>query len=266
MNLGNEVYVRFGFFFGIFAIMALWELAAPRRVLRTPKSHRWFTNLVITFLNPVALRLVFPLSATGVALVAGEKNWGLLNILAFDGWTAGLVAIILFDLTIYLQHLLFHHVKPLWRLHMVHHTDLDIDVTTGARFHPIEIVLSMGIKMAVVVVIGAPVWSVLVFEIVLNGMAMFNHSNVFIPLPVDGVLRKFVVTPDFHRVHHSTVVNEHNRNFGFNLSVWDRVFGTCREQPGAGHQGMTIGLSDFREASRLTLHHILALPLTWKRK
>jgi len=265
-SLGSEVYVRFGFFFGIFAVMALWELAAPRRVLSTPKTHRWFINLVITFLNPVALRLLFPLSATGIALLAREKSWGLFNLLAFDGWTAGLIAIILLDLTIYLQHVLFHHVKVLWRLHMVHHTDLDIDVTTGARFHPVEIILSMVIKVAMVVVIGVPVWSVLVFEIVLNGMAMFNHSNVFLPQPVDGVLRKLIVTPDFHRVHHSTVVHEHNSNFGFNLSVWDRIFGTYREQPGAGHQGMTIGLLDFREASRLTLPHILALPVTWERR
>lgn len=136
---------------------------------------------------------------------------------------------------------------------MVHHTDLDIDVTTGARFHPIEIILSMVIKMTVVVLTGAPAWSVLAFEIILNGTSMFNHSNVFIPLRVDGVLRKLVVTPDFHRIHHSVLVHEHNSNFGFNLSVWDRIFGTYRDQPEFGHQGMTIGLSDFREANRLTL-------------
>jgi sterol desaturase/sphingolipid hydroxylase (fatty acid hydroxylase superfamily) len=264
--LDSEVYVRFGFFFGIFAVMALWELASPRRALTTSKITRWFINLAITFLNPVALRLVFPLPATGIALIAGEKNWGLFNTLAIDGWTAGIIAIVLLDLTIYLQHVLFHHVRVFWRLHMVHHTDLDIDVTTGARFHPIEIILSMVIKMAVVVLIGAPAWSVLVFEVVLNGTSMFNHSNVLIPGRIDGVLRKLIVTPDFHRVHHSVLMHEHNRNFGFNLSIWDRIFGTYRAQPGAGHKGMTIGLSEFREESRLTLPYILALPLIWKRR
>jgi sterol desaturase/sphingolipid hydroxylase (fatty acid hydroxylase superfamily) len=264
--LDSEVYVRFGFFFGIFAIMALWELTAPRRILSTSKITRWFINITITFLNSVALRLVFPLPATGIALVASEKDWGLLNTFAFDGWTAGLIAIVLLDLAIYLQHVLFHHVRVFWRLHMIHHTDLDIDVTTGARFHPIEIILSMIIKMVIVVLIGAPAWSVLAFEVVLNGMSMFNHSNVFIPGRVDGVLRKLIVTPDFHRVHHSVLVHEHNRNFGFNLSVWDRIFGTYRDQPGAGHQGMTIGLSDFREENRLTLPYILTLPVIWKRR
>lgn len=262
----SEVYLRFGFFFGIFAVMALWELAAPRRFLSASKISRWFINLAITFLNPVALRLVFPLPATGVAVIAGEKGWGLLNVLELDAFTAGFIAIILLDLTIYLQHVIFHHVTILWRLHMVHHADLDIDVTTGARFHPIEIVLSMVIKMAAVVLIGAPAWSVLAFEVILNGTSMFNHSNVFIPERIDGVLRNLIVTPDFHRVHHSVLVREHNRNFGFSLSVWDRVFGTYRDQPEAGHQGMTIGLSEFRQADRLTLLNVLALPITWRRR
>jgi sterol desaturase/sphingolipid hydroxylase (fatty acid hydroxylase superfamily) len=234
--LNNEVYLRFGFFFGIFAIMVLWELVAPRRLLNTSKISRWFINIAITFLNPVALRLVLPLSAVGIAAIAREKGWGLLNAFALDTITAGLIAILILDLTIYIQHFLFHHVMVLWRLHMVHHTDLDIDVTTGARFHPVEIILSMVIKMTVVVLIGAPTWSVLVFEIVLNGTSMFNHSNVFIPVCIDRVLRKFIVTPDFHRVHHSVLVHEHNRNFGFNLSVWDRIFGTYRDQPPLGYR------------------------------
>lgn len=264
--LDSEVYVRLGFFLGVFTIMALWELAAPRKVLSTSKINRWFINLSITFLNPVSLRLVFPLPATGIALIAKEKNWGIFNILEFDCWTAGLITIILLDLTIYFQHVLFHHVRIFWRFHMVHHTDLDIDVTTGARFHPVEIILSMGIKMIVVVLVGAPAWSVLAFEIVINGTSMFNHSNVFIPLRVDGALRKLIVTPDFHRVHHSVLLHEHNCNFGFNLSVWDRIFGTYQDQPRAGHQGMSIGLSGFREANRLTLPYILALPFIWKRR
>jgi sterol desaturase/sphingolipid hydroxylase (fatty acid hydroxylase superfamily) len=264
--LDSEVYVRFCFFFGIFAVMAIWEISAPRRVLNTKKITRWFINLAITFLNSFMLRLVFPLSATALALIAGERSWGVLNTLQFDDLTAGLTAIVLLDLTIYLQHVLFHHVQLFWRLHMVHHTDLDIDVTTGARFHPVEIILSMIIKMTVVFMIGAPAWSVLAFEVLLNGMSMFNHSNAFIPLRIDGVLRKLVVTPDMHRVHHSVLMREHNSNFGFNFSLWDRLFGTYRAQPEAGHRAMTIGLSNFREANRLTLPYIIALPVLWKRR
>ena len=264
--LDSEVYIRLGFFLGVFAVMALWELAAPRKALSTSKITRWFINLSITFLNPVSLRLVFPLPATGLALMAKEKNWGIFNILEIDYWTAGLLTIILLDLTIYFQRLLFHHVRIFWKFHMVHHTDINIDVTTGARFHPLEIILSMGIKMIVVVLLGAPAWSVLVFEIVINGTSMFNHSNAFIPLPVDRALRKFIVTPDFHRVHHSVLLHESNSNFGFSLSLWDRIFGTYQDQPRAGHKGMSIGLSDFREANRLTLPYILALPFIRKRR
>jgi sterol desaturase/sphingolipid hydroxylase (fatty acid hydroxylase superfamily) len=263
--LDNELYVRFGFFFGIFAVMALWELYAPRRALTARKIARWFRNLAITFMNPLALRVVFPLPATGVALVAGERGWGVLNTVQLNGWTAGIIAIVLLDLTIYLQHVFFHHNRFFWRLHMVHHTDLDIDVTTGARFHPFEIIISMVVKMAVVVMVGAPAWSVLAFEVILNGTSMFNHSNVFIPLGVDRVVRKLIVTPDMHRVHHSVLVHEHNRNFGFNLSIWDRIFGTYRDQPGRGHNSMTIGLKEFRDEGRLTLPYVLALPVTWKR-
>ncbi len=263
--LDSEVLIRFGFFFGIFAVMALWETAAPRRGLNVRKIRRWFINLSITFMNPVALRLVFPLPATGVALIAAERGWGAMNMLQLDGWTAGVIAVVLLDLTIYFQHLFFHHNNFFWRLHMVHHTDLDLDVTTGARFHPFEIVISMVIKMTVVVIIGAPAWSVFAFEIILNGTSMFNHSNVYIPLGLDGVLRKLIVTPDMHRVHHSVFTHEHNRNFGFNFSVWDRIFGTYCAQPEAGHQGMTIGLTEFREESRLSLPYVLALPIVWRR-
>jgi sterol desaturase/sphingolipid hydroxylase (fatty acid hydroxylase superfamily) len=264
--LDNEIIIRFGFFSGIFVIMALWEVAVPRRDLNTSKGARWFINLAVTFLNSLAVRLVFPVTAIGVALIAEDKSWGVLNTFALDGWTAGIMAIAALDLTIYLQHVLFHHVSVFWRLHMVHHTDLDVDVTTGARFHPVEIILSMAIKMAVVALIGAPAWSVLAFEVVLNGMSMFNHSNVFLPIPIDGAFRKIIVTPDMHRVHHSVLLRETNSNFGFNLSWWDRLFGTYRDQPTAGHQAMTIGLLDFREAGRLTLPYILALPVVWKRR
>lgn len=260
--LDSEIYARSFFFFLVFTIMALWELAFPRRILKNARTHRWFINLTVTFLNPVILRLLLPLPATGVALIAKEKGWGLFNNLPIDSLTAGILAIILLDLAIYLQHLFFHYVNFFWRFHRVHHTDLDIDVTTGARFHPVEIILSMVIKITIVIITGAPAWSVLAFEIILNSTSMFNHSNVLMPLHIDKILRKVIVTPDFHRVHHSVLAQEHNRNFGFNLSLWDRLFGTYQDQPEAGHKGMTIGLSDFREANRLTLPYLLALPFT----
>lgn len=259
--LDNEIYVRLGFFLGVFAFMAIWEIAAPRRAFNTSKISRWCNNITITFLNSVVIRLIFPVTALGVALIAKERGWGILNIFEMGDWTAGVIAIVALDFIIYLQHRLFHSVKALWRIHMVHHTDLDIDVTTGARFHPFEIILSMIIKMIAIVLIGAPAWSVLTFEVLLNGASMFNHGNAFIALRIDSILRKFIVTPDMHRVHHSVLMDETNSNFGFNLPWWDYLFGTYRDQPAEGHQGMTIGLPSFRDPNRLTLQHILALPI-----
>ena len=262
--MSNEVAIRLAFFFGIFALVATWELVAPRRSLTTSKIVRWFSNLGITFLNPAVVRLVFPILAVGVALLGEERRWGLLNNFDLPYRLEVVVGVIVLDLVIYLQHVMFHAVPALWRLHMVHHADLDFDVTTGLRFHPIEIILSMGIKLATVIVIGQPALGVFIFGVLLNGTSMFNHGNIRLPTSIDRVLRFFVVTPDMHRVHHSVILRETNSNFGFNLPWWDRLLGTYRDQPAAGHEGMTIGLGQFRDAKRLTLPWMLALPFIGK--
>jgi len=243
----HEAAVRLGFFLGIFAVMALWELAAPRRALTVSKAVRWANNLGLVVLNSIVLRLLFPAAAVGMAAFAARQGWGIFNFLDTPWWLAFLASIVALDFIIYLQHVLVHAVPLLWRLHRVHHADLDFDVTTGARFHPIEIIVSMLIKFATIAVLGPPVAAVIVFEVLLNGTAMFNHSNVRIPKAIDRVLRWLVVTPDMHRVHHSVEDDETNSNFGFNLPWWDRLFGTYRDQPRAGHEGMTIGIRTFTE-------------------
>lgn len=257
----NEVPIRLGFFFGIFAVMALWELAAPRRRLSQPKGVRWANNIGLVVFNSFLVRLVFPLAAVGMAVFAREQGWGVLNYFAVPHWLAVLAAVIVLDFFIWLQHVMVHAVPALWRLHRMHHADLDFDVTTGARFHPLEILLSMLIKFAVIAVLGPPVLAVIVFEVLLNATSMFNHSNVRIPAGVDRVLRLFVVTPDMHRVHHSVEDDETNSNFGFNLPWWDRLFGTYRAQPRAGHEGMTIGIRTFRDGKWCSwLTGMLAMP------
>jgi sterol desaturase/sphingolipid hydroxylase (fatty acid hydroxylase superfamily) len=260
----SEVAIRLSFFFGIFALMAIWELVAPRRSLATSKTLRWFSNLGITFLNPAVVHLVSPIMPVGMALLAQKSGWGLLNNFALPYWLEIAVGVIVLDLIIYIQHVMFHAVPILWRLHMMHHADLDFDVTTGLRFHPIEIILSMAIKLSIVVLIGSPPLAVLVFEILLNATSMFNHGNIRLPSSIDRKLRLLLVTPDMHRVHHSVTIRETNSNFGFNLPWWDRLLGTYRDQPAAGHEGMTIGLSQFRDAKRLTLPWMLALPFIGK--
>ena len=261
----HEVPIRLGFFFGIFAIMAIWELIAPRRRLTQSKGVRWANNVGLVFFNSFLLRLVFPTAAVGMALFARDHGWGLLNYFQVPYALAVVGAVLTLDFFIYLQHVMVHAVPVLWRLHRVHHADLDYDVTTGARFHPIEILLSMLIKFAVIVVLGPPVLAVILFEIVLNATSMFNHSNVRIPAGIDGVLRLFVVTPDMHRVHHSVEDDETNSNFGFNLPWWDRLFGTYRAQPRAGHEAMTIGIRTFREGKWCSwLTGMLAMPFVGK--
>lgn len=250
----HERLVRLIFFLGILAVMAVWEVVAPRRDLTVSKAVRWANNLGIVFLNSAVLRLLFPTAAAGVAAYAGARGWGLLNEHVVPLWLAVTVSVITLDLVIYLQHVMVHAVPLLWRLHRVHHADPDFDVTTGARFHPVEIVLSMLIKSAAIVVLGPPVVAVIVFEVLLNATAMFNHGNVRLPARLDRVLRCFVVTPDMHRVHHSVEVDETNSNFGFNLPWWDRLFGTYRDQPRTGHKSMIIGIREFhtpREVSWL---------------
>jgi len=264
--LNNERIIRLGAFFGIFAVMALYEVIAGKRPLKAPKGRRWLINLGITFLNTAIIRVLFFAGAMGTAIWAATKGWGLFNNIDIPPLIEGLICVAVLDLLIYTQHVVFHHVKPLWRLHMMHHTDLDLDVTSGSRFHPIEIVMSMIIKIAAVAALGAPAWSVVVFEVILNGLAMFNHSNVRLPLALDRILRKVIVTPDMHRVHHSVIIRELNANFGFNLSIWDRIFGTYIPQPRMGHQDMTIGLANFREFDKLGFGKLIALPFTVERE
>ncbi|RJQ51368.1 MAG: sterol desaturase family protein [Nitrospiraceae bacterium] len=256
----NEIYIRLGFFFGVFAVMAVLELIAPRRVLKTSKAARWFNNLSITFIDSAAVRLIFPLMAFDVAKLSAERGWGIFNNIGVPVLTAGVISVIVLDLIIYLQHVAVHYMKPLWMFHRMHHTDLDFDVTTGTRFHPGEIVLSMGIKIVSVIIIGAPPWSVVAFEVLLNATSMFNHSNVKFPPGLDRALRLFVVTPDMHRVHHSVIINEYNSNFGFNLPWWDRIFKTYKAQPDKGHIDMNIGLANFRDPKELGLAQLLAIP------
>lgn len=246
--LQNETAIRLTAFFGVLALMAGAEFMFPRRRLTVSKLRRWASNLGIVFLNSFVVRLLLPATAAAFAVFASQHGWGLFNYF-FDVpvWFAIIASVLILDFAIYLQHVMFHAVPALWRLHRMHHADLDFDVTTGARFHPIEILLSMFIKFAVIAVIGAPAVAVIIFEILLNASSMFNHGNLRLPLAFDRVLRLFVVTPDMHRVHHSIEDYETNSNFGFNLPWWDRLFGTYKDQPDAGHEAMTIGIRDFRE-------------------
>ena len=263
--MGHEVPIRLGFFFGVLVLVALWEILAPRRTLTVPKALRWANNLGLVFFNSFVLRLLFPAAAVGMAAFASQNGWGLFNHFQIPFAVAVVVSVVAMDFIIYLQHVLVHAVPVLWRLHRVHHADLDYDVTTGARFHPIEIIISMLIKFSTIVVLGPPVVAVVIFEVVLNAMAMFNHGNVRLPLGLDRVLRLFVVTPDMHRVHHSVEDDEANSNFGFNLSLWDRLFGTYRDQPRAGHEAMTIGIHKFRTPKEVAwLPGILSLPFKGK--
>ncbi|MFN8626192.1 MAG: sterol desaturase family protein [Candidatus Binatia bacterium] len=249
-------------FVAIFAVIALWEAAAPRRRRGYSRLRRWPSNLAVVALNTTLLRLLLPSTAVGMALVAEQRAWGLLNNLFLPSWLGSIAAVLLLDLAIHLQHVMFHAVPALWRVHhRMHHADLDFDVTTGVRFHPIEIVLSMLIKFGVVVALGTPALGVLIFEVLLNATPMFNHGNVSLPETLDRSLRWLVVTPDMHRVHHSIVMVETNSNVGFNLPWWDRLLGTYRDQPAAGHEEMTIGVEQFREARELWLDRMLLQPL-----
>ncbi|XSG81485.1 MAG: sterol desaturase family protein [Methyloligella sp. ZOD6] len=259
--LTNEPLIRMAFFLAILMAMALWEVAAPRRRREIPRLLRWSNNFGIVVIDTLLVRLAFPILAVGLAVIAQERGWGLFNILEVPVWIAFAVSVLALDLAIYLQHVMFHAVPALWRLHRMHHADLEFDVSTGLRFHPVEILLSMGIKLAVVAALGPPALAVLVFEVLLNGTTMFNHSNIRIPARIDRILRLFVVTPDMHRVHHSIHPSETNSNFGFNLPWWDRLLGTYRPQPRDGHEKMTIGIEQFRTRRDLWLDRLLIQPL-----
>jgi len=263
--LEHEISIRLGFFFGVFAAIAIWELIAPCRALTLSRLIRWSNNLGLVFLNSLILRLLFPAAAAGVAVLAQQRGWGLLNLYEAPFLLAAVASVVIMDGVIYLQHVMFHAVPALWRLHRVHHADPDYDVTTGARFHPLEIILSMLIKFATIVMLGPPVVAVVIFEVLLNATAMFNHGNIRLPTGIDRILRLLVVTPDMHRVHHSVEDDEANSNFGFSLPWWDRLFGTYRDQPRAGHQGMTIGIHKYHEPGQITwLPGMLILPFKGK--
>lgn len=259
--LTHEPIIRLSAFAGIFFVMALWELLAPKRRQAIGRWRRWPSNLGVVVLDSLLVRLLFPAAAVGVALFAEAHGWGLFHAWPSPAWFALLASMLVLDLTIYLQHVMFHAVPLLWRLHRMHHTDTEIDLTTGARFHPLEIVLSMVIKLGVIVALGAPAGAVLVFEVVLNVTSMFNHANARLPQRLDRMLRWLLVTPDMHRVHHSWHPDETNSNFGFNLPWWDRLFGTYRAQPRDGHTGMTIGINQFRDPRELRLDRMLWQPL-----
>lgn len=258
----HEVTIRLSAFFGILLMMALWERWRPCRTPKLSVLLRWSNNLALVFLNSAVLRWLFPAAATGVAAFSVGHGWGVLHYYAVSQPLAIVISIVALDGIIYLQHVMVHAVPVLWRIHRVHHADPDFDVTTGLRFHPVEIILSMLIKFASIIVIGPPVVAVIVFEIILNGMAMFNHSNIRLPAGVDKVLRTLFVTPDMHRVHHSVEEDETNSNFGFNLSIWDRLFGTYKARPRLEQQTMVIGILGHNDPKSVTwLPGLLLLPL-----
>ncbi|MGB7243775.1 MAG: sterol desaturase family protein [Sulfitobacter sp.] len=262
----NEATIRLAIFLGLFAIFAMLETLAPRRVRRQPRLHRWATNWGITVLNAVALRALaigLPFLAVGAAIDAGVQGWGILNLVGLPAWFEIVLAILILDLAIWAQHLVTHKIPLLWRLHQVHHADVDIDVTTAIRFHPVEIALSMVLKIGLVYLLGPSAIAVILFEIMLNGTAMFNHANIRLPLWLDKIVRRVLVTPDMHRVHHSVHRSEHDSNYGFALSIWDQMFGTYIAQPKAGHDAMDIGLQ-WQDARPSRLIWSLSLPFRRK--
>jgi sterol desaturase/sphingolipid hydroxylase (fatty acid hydroxylase superfamily) len=258
--LAYEPLIRLTAFGAVFAVMAIWEVIGPRRKQAIGRYWRWPNNLGVVVLDTLLVRILFPTTGIGLALLAEARGFGLFNVIAIPAWVGVVASVVILDFAIYLQHVLFHAVPALWRLHRMHHADLDFDVTTGLRFHPIEILLSMVIKLTVVAALGAPALAVLLFEVLLNATSTFNHSNVRIPLGLERALRWLVVTPDMHRVHHSILWRETNSNFGFNLPWWDRMFGTYRAQPAAGHEAMTIGIEQFRDSRELGLDRMLLQP------
>lgn len=260
----HEPDIRLGFFIGSLILFGGWETLRPRRPRISNQLWHWANNLGLVFLNTAILRLVFPLLAVGMALKAQQMGWGILNIVDLPLWVAVVIAIVIQDLVIYCQHVMVHYVPIFWRLHRVHHADRDYDMTTGARFHPLEIILSMLIKLLTVFLLGPPVVGVIIFEIILSTAAMFNHSNAGLPKPIDRIVRLFLVTPDMHRVHHSIHSDEFNRNFGFNLPWWDYIFRTYKQNPSEGQTAMTIGLAPYQEEKTHSILWMLALPFRRK--
>lgn len=264
--MSTDTSLRVFAFVAVFVVMAAWEVLAPRRARSLPRRARWPHNLALVALNTLLLRVLFPLGAVGAAVWATKAGWGVLPRLAAPGWIAIPVSVLLLDLAIYLQHVVFHRVPILWRVHRMHHADLDLDVTSGSRFHPIEMVLSMVLKMGVVVALGAPAAAVMAFEVLLNATAMFNHANAQIPPWLERPLRWMIITPDLHRIHHSTRPEETNSNFGFGAVWWDRAFRTFRKAPRGGQSGMTLGLPDLRDPAELRLDRMLLQPFVQRRR
>lgn len=258
--MSGETTIRLVFFLGVFLLVGLAEHLWPRRALTVPKGQRWFCNGAIVVVGYAVARLVLPVMPAGVAEMARLNGWGIFNVLAMPLWLNAILVILALDLIIYLQHRAFHRIPFFWRFHRMHHTDLDIDVSTGNRFHPLEILFSLVIKIGAVAILGAPVVAVVIFEVLLNATSLFNHGNLRIPADLDRRLRLILVTPDMHRVHHSVIPRETDSNFSFNLPWWDRLLGTYRDQPREGHIGMTIGLKEFRDAGRLGIGYLLMLP------
>jgi len=256
--------VRLIAFSGALVIFSGWEYLAPRIDRNFSRKTRWFNNYILALLDIGILRVIFPILPVGVALFADQKGWGLINMLNIPEVFAVIIGVIVLDFVIYLQHVMFHSIPNLWRIHMMHHTDLDLDLSSGLRFHPIEHILSMIIKISAVVLIGAPALAVLIFEIALNAVSMFNHSNIYLPVWLDRIIRAVIVTPDMHRTHHSVKIRETNSNFGFNLSWWDRLLGTYKEKPDSGHENIKIGHALHREEEVLSLKNMLLIPFKGK--
>lgn len=259
--MGSEGLVRLAAFLGVLAAVAAWELARPRRSPAVPRAKRWPHNLGLLLVDVAVLRIAAPGAAIAVAMAGEARGLGLLNFLALPAWAGVVIAVALLDLAIYFQHVMFHAVPTLWRLHRVHHSDVDFDLTTGVRFHPVEILVSTGIKCAAVAAIGAAPLAVLLFEVLLNASSIFNHANASLPGRLESALRLVLVTPDMHRVHHSVEYDESSSNFGFSLAAWDRLFGTYRAQPRAGHASMAIGVDAFRAPGEERLDQLLIQPL-----
>lgn len=256
----NEANLRFGVFAAVLLTMMAAESLFPRKARTKPRWRRWTTNLLIILVDNIVLRLLFPIVAVGTALLAATNGWGLFNLTNLPTWLEFVLALVVLDLLIYAQHVAFHYVPAFWALHKMHHVDRDFDVTTGIRFHPVEMVLSLIYKMVCIVLLGAPAVAVILFEIILNACSMFNHSNVKLPLGFDRFLRLFIVTPDMHRVHHSAIPRETNSNYGFSISLWDRLFRTYIDQPEKGHTGMTIGVAEYQTDGPTSLIWSLLLP------
>ncbi len=262
----NESTIRLGVFLGLFALFGLTEYFTPRRKLTMLKTNRWFTNILIIIIDGALVRIFFPAAAVGVALWASSKGWGLFNLIDAPLWLAALVSIVVLDFAVWWSHLLSHKIPLLWKIHRMHHSDRDIDVSTAIRFHPIEIVVSMLWKVCWVIALGAPAVAVIMFEIILNGLALFNHSNTKLPLKLDAIIRKLIVTPDMHRVHHSIIVRETDSNYGFNLSIWDRMFSTYNDQPKLGHDDMVIGIEEWQDEKPTQIGWSLSVPFISQKK